>query len=201
MENLSKQPLPVREKLRPATTEPGENCDRYLALLRGFYKLMPQRPSIDPTFVPPDTLPEPQRSLLVHYSDMTSTLGRHYGESIVLRPLDRYEEPQWYRRHIVLETAASHRPVEYGAMRVLLPLLSEAARAEVLEAKLPLGAIFARHGLNYRHKPGGFFRIHTNQLIERALQISSPQWLYGRCNCLSDEVGRVVAEVIEILPP
>ena len=32
-------------------------------------------------------------------------------------------------------------------MRVLLPLLSEAARAEVLAAKTPLGAILARHGI------------------------------------------------------
>ena len=113
-------------------------------LLRGFYKLMPQRPSIDPTFIASETLPEPQRTLLVHYSDMTSTLARHYGESIVLRPLDRLEEPKWYRRHIVLETATSHRPVEYGAMRVLLPLLSEAERRrKCFEAKLPLGLQFS----------------------------------------------------------
>ncbi len=201
MEHASKHSLPVREKIPARTTEPGESCDRYVALLQDFYKVLPERPAIDATFVPSDTLPQPQRSLLVHYSDMTSTLGRHYGEPIVLRLLDHHEGPQWYRRHIVLETATSRRPVEYGAMRVLLPLLSDAARAEVLEAKLPLGAILARHGLNYRHCPGGFFRLHTNHLIEQALQISWPQWLYGRCNCMSDEVGRVVAEVIEILPP
>src|SRR5690348_1927396 len=109
MEHASKYSLPVREESRTRTLEPGESCDRYLALLRGFYKLMPERPSIDPTFVPPETIPQPQRSLLVHYSDMTSTLSRHYGEAIVLRPLDRLEGPQWYRRHIVLETAASRR--------------------------------------------------------------------------------------------
>jgi hypothetical protein len=181
--------------------EPGENCDRYLALLRDFYKDRPERPSFDATFVPPETLPQPQQSLLVHFSDMTSTLGRHYGEPIVLRLLDRRVSPQWYRRNIVLETATSQRPIEYGAMRVLLPLLSEAARADVLEAKLPLGAILTRHGLKFRHKPSGFFSVQSNQLIEEALNISGPQRLYGRCNCISDEVGRVVAEVIEILPP
>jgi hypothetical protein len=201
MEHVSKHSHPVREIARPRSPVPSESCDKYLDLLRGFYKLMPDRPSLDPTFVSPESLPQPQRSLLVHYSDMTSTLTRHHGEAIMLRLLDRHEGPQWYRRHIVLETATSHRAVEYGAMRVLLPLLSEAARAEVLEAKLPLGAILARHRLNYRHCPGGFFRIHTNHLIEQALKISWPQWLYGRCNCMSDEVGRVVAEVIEILPP
>jgi hypothetical protein len=201
MENVSNQSLPIRQRLRSRASEPGENCDRYFALLRDFYKDKPERPSIDATFVSPESLPQPQQSLLVHYSDMTSTLGRHYGEPIVLRLLDRHLSPQWYRRHIVLETATSRRPVEYGAMRVLLPLLSEAARAEVLEAKLPLGKILARHGLNYRHCPGGYFIVQTNKLIEQALNISRPQRLYGRCNCMSDEVGRVVAEVIEILPP
>jgi hypothetical protein len=197
----SKHSLPCRERIPARTAVPGENCDRYLGLLREFYKTHPEHPGIDVSFVPPDSLPQPQRSLLVHFTDMTSTLSRHYGEPIALRPLERHESPQWYRRHIVLETATTHRPVEYGAMRVLLPLLSEAARAEVLEAKLPLGSILTRHKLNFRHCPGGFFRIHTNHLIEQALKLSWPQWLYGRCNCMSDEVGRVVAEVIEVLPP
>ena len=125
----------------------------------------------------------------------------HYGEPIALRLLDCHQGPQWYRRHIVLEGAMSRRPVEYGAMRVLLPLLSEAARAEVLAAKIPLGSVLAQHGLDYRHCPGGFFSIHTNRLIEQAMGLSWPQWLYGRCNCMSDSVGRVVAEVIEVLPP
>jgi hypothetical protein len=201
VEHVSKHLLPVREGVQSRISEPGESCDHYLGLLRDFYESHPERPAIDLSFTSPDTLPQPQRSLLVHYSDMTSTLSRHYGESLVLRVLDRHQGPQWYRRHIVLETATSRRPVEYGAMRVLLPILSEAARAEVLEAKLPLGSILVRHGLNYRHCPGGFFSVHTNHLIEQALKLSWPQWLYGRCNCMSDEVGRVVAEVIEILPP
>jgi hypothetical protein len=201
MEHRSKHSLPVRERVPARATEPGESCDRYLGLLRDFYKTHPERPAIDVSFTAAESLPQPQRSLLVHYSDMTSTLSRHYGEPIALRLLERHEGSQWYRRHIVLETATTRRPVEYGAMRVLLPLLSEAARAEVLEAKLPLGSILARHKLTYRHCPGGFFSIHTNHLIEQALKLSWPQRLYGRCNCMSDEVGRVVAEVIEILPP
>ena len=102
---------------------------------------------------------------------------------------------------IVLETETSRRPVEYGAMRILLPLLSEAARLEVLAARSPLGAVLARHGLAYRHCPGGFFKIRSNRLIEQSLGLPAPQWLYGRCNCMSDSVGRVVAEVVEVLAP
>ena len=90
--------------------------------------------------MPAESIPQPQHDLLVHFSDMTSTLTRHYGEPMRLKVLHRQQGPQWYRRHIVLETAQSRRPVEYGAMRILLPLLSEAARLEVLAARTPLGA-------------------------------------------------------------
>jgi len=184
----------------PGRAEP-ESCDHFLALLGEFYETLPEPPAIEVQFVPTESIPQPQRGLLVHFSDMTSTLTRHYGESLALKVLQRHQGPQWYRRHIILETVASRRPVEYGAMRILLPLLSEAARLEVLAARSPLGAVLARHQIAYRHCPGGFFKIRSNRLIERSLALPSPQWLYGRCNCMSDSVGRVVAEVIEVLPP
>jgi hypothetical protein len=193
---------PVRQltTLRAGHATP-ESCDHFLAPLREFYDTLPEPPAIEAMFVPGESLPQPQRNLLVHLTDMTSTLSRHYGESIRLKVLQRHHGPQWYRRHIVLETESSRRPAEYGAMRILLPLLSEAARRDVLAARSPLGAVLAQHGLAYRHCPGGFFRIRSNRLMEQSLLLSAPQWLYGRCNCMSDSVGRVVAEVVEVLPP
>ena len=174
--------------------------DSLLSLLDEFYSAMPNPPAIDADFVSPEELPQPQRTLLVHSGDMTSTLTRHHGEEIALQVLHCVEGPHWYRRHIVLKTSASGRPVEYGVMRILLPLLQEEARREVLAAQSPLGAVLARHGLAYRHSPSGFFKIRSNRLIEQYLGLSAPQWLYGRCNSMSDSVGRVVAEVVEILP-
>ncbi len=187
----------------PSPTAQGEpeSCDHFLALLSEFYEALPVPPAIEVTFVPGESIPQPQHDLLVHFSDMTSTLAQHHGEVITLKVLERHQGPQWYRRHIILETEASRRPVEYGAMRILLPLLSEAARLEVLAARTPLGAVLARHGLAYRHCPGGFFKIRSNRLIEQSLGLPAPHWLYGRCNCMSDSVGRVVAEVVEVLPP
>jgi hypothetical protein len=178
-----------------------ESCDHFLSLLTEFYEALPEPPAIEAIFVPSDSIPQPQHDLLVHLRDMTSTLTQYYGEPITLRILQRHQGPQWYRRHIVLETEALRHPIEYGAMRILLPLLSEAARLEVLAARAPLGAVLARHGLAYRHCPGGFFKIRSNRLIEQSLALPAPQWLYGRCNCMSDSVGRVVAEVVEVLPP
>ena len=82
------------------------------------------------------------------------------------------------------------------------PLLQDPdGPAASIAARAPLGAVLACHGLAYRHCPGGFFKIRSNRLIEQSLGLPAPQWLYGRCNCMSDSVGRVVAEVVEILPP
>jgi hypothetical protein len=181
--------------------ETPERCEYFLALLSEFYESLPEPLTVCATFLPPESIPQPQRDLLVHYNDMTSTLSGFYGEPISLNVLHRHQGPQWYRRHIVLETANTKRPVEYGAMRILLPLLSEAARSEVLAARTPLGEILARQGLAFRHCPGGFFKLRSNHLIELSLALTSQQWLYGRCNCMSDSVGRVVAEVVEVLPP
>jgi hypothetical protein len=36
--------------------------------------------------------------------------------------------------------------------------------------------------------------------MNRVLKLDGPRWLYGRCNCLSDASGRVLADVVEILP-
>ncbi len=207
MENTPKCGLPIRKRAKTMATDhasmapTGESCGRFLALLHEFYKALAEPPPINAEFIAAQSLPQPQRGLLVHASDMTSTLARHYGEPIALRVLDRHQGEQWYRRHIVLEASNSRRPVEYGAMRVLLPLLSDAAREDVLAAKTPLGAVLARHALNFRHCPSGYFRVRANRLIVEAFGLSSPQRLFGRCNCMSDSVGRVVAEVIEILPP
>jgi hypothetical protein len=36
--------------------------------------------------------------------------------------------------------------------------------------------------------------------MNEVLALDGPQWLYGRCNCLSNASGETIAEVIEILP-
>ena len=118
--------------------------------------------AIDAMMVVPEAIPQPQRSLLVHDHDMTSTLARFHGEPIELRVLDCKLSRDYYRRHIVLETARSRRPAEYGAMRVILPLLDEAAQAEVLQARGPLGGILTAHGITFRCCPGAFFKIFSN---------------------------------------
>ncbi len=177
------------------------SCRTLLGLLNEFYEDLPDPPPLEAAVVDPADIPQPQRRLLVHYRDMTSTLQNHFGEPIALRVLDRKLDHDYYSRHIVLETAGTLRPAEYGAIRVHLPSLDESARAELLEGRTPMGEILNGRGLTYRCCPGAFFRLFSNALIDQSLRLETPQWLFGRCNCLAGEQGRTIAEVIEILPP
>ena len=66
----------------PANRQEKESCDHFLALLGEFYEDLPELPAICATFVPAETIPQPQRGLLVHFRDMTSTLTQHHGEPV-----------------------------------------------------------------------------------------------------------------------
>lgn len=176
-------------------------CPKFLALLDRFYAGMPRRLPLEASLVAADDVPPPYRGLLVHRNDMTSTLQRHHGEKVALKVLERAVTDGCLERHIVLEGERTRRPLEYGAARIELGHLSEEARQQVLDCREPLGSILSTHRMVYECCPGGFFRIRSNELIGRVLQLDRPQWLFGRCNCLSDASGRTIAEVVEVLPP
>lgn len=187
--------------MKIAIDMPVLSCPKFLDVLEEFYEGLPERQALKAKLIPPDEIPQLQRDLLVHPRDMTSTLERFHGEPIELRVFDSRLTGEHYRRHIVLQAAKSRRPVEYGAIRIRLPLLDEGVRTEVLAAQAPLGGILNRHGIAYRCCPGSYFRVFSNPLICQALELDRPRWLFGRCNCLGDSSGRTIAEVVEILPP
>lgn len=176
-------------------------CPKFLALLGTFYEALDHSLSLDAELVSPEEVPEPYRQLLVHRRDMTPTLEQYHGEQVELEVLQRWTAGEHFFRHIALVGVSSGRPVEYGAIRIDLGALDDAARRQVLECRVPLGRILASLGITHQGCPGGFFRILSNALISRVLRIEGPQRLYGRCNCLTDAAGRTIAEVIEIMPP
>lgn len=176
-------------------------CPKILGLLDGFYGRLPTQPPLDAVVVVPSEIPDPQRRLLVHSRDMTSTLTGHHREEILLRELQRTMVDGRLSRHIVLESAVSREPVEYGASSILLDVLDDEVQAEVVEGSKPLGGILNDHGVAYSNCPGAFFRVRSNELMNRLFGLGTSAWLYGRCNCLTDDTGRTIAEVVEILPP
>jgi hypothetical protein len=175
-------------------------CPKFLGLLDMFYEARAGSPALLAELVEPGQVPEPYRGLLVHRNDMTPTLEEYCGERIGLRVLHRILTQQTLCRHVVLEGARSKRPLEYGAIRISLPALSEEARRRVIECRVPLGSILYAYGIAHRSCPGGFFKVQATPAMIRALELDGPCWLYGRCNCLSRETGPVIAEVVEILP-
>lgn len=175
-------------------------CPKFLSLLGSFYEALPESLPLNAELLDPGTIPEPYRGLLVHRSDMTSTLQRYHGEDVELRVLQKFSTGNLFCRHIVLEGTCSGRPVEYGAIRIRLDALNAPARRRVLECKIPLGGILKTCGIAHQSCPGGFFRVQSNELMNEVLELNGPQWLYGRCNCLSNASGETIAEVIEILP-
>lgn len=170
-------------------------------LVRQLCELVPgdPPPAIEPASA--EGIPQPYRSLLVHQNDMTSTLTAHHREPIALEELGRAVTPTWLARRSLLRVARTGRPVEYGLIRIHLLVLEETVRAGVLDGRLPLGGLLNASGMTYKSCPGGFFRVAAVGTIATALEIKEPTGLFGRCNCLSDRLGRPIADVVEILPP
>jgi hypothetical protein len=205
-EKLPVVPEPGKARAGKPPVAPGatatvvRTCPKFLALLGAFYEDRPEAPPTRAELIDPSQIPEPFRRMLVHKSDMTSTLEKYHGEPLELLVLDRAIRDGFLFRHIVLAGRETGQPVEYGAIRIALTALGEEARREVIECRIPLGRILVSHGVTHVSCPGGFFQVHSNALMNRVLKLDGPRWLYGRCNCLSDASGRVLAEVVEILP-
>ncbi len=146
-------------------------------------------------------VPQPYRALLVHSSDMTSTLAKFYGETPSLRVFSRERQGNSYKREVLLAVRHGERPVEYGVIRIYLDRLPPAARRLVLQEARPLGDILNGEAVAYLSWPQAFFRLKADGHAGAALGLRRPRSLYGRRNVLLDGSRCLLAEVIEVLGP
>lgn len=146
-------------------------------------------------------VPEPYQSLLVHQSDMTSTLENFYRERLHIEVLARHVVENEYFREVALVLDGSGKRVEFGAIKIILDLFSLDARQEILREQQPLGRILGAFGVAFASRPRAFLRMASNDFIERALYLKGREFLYGRRNTLVDAWERPLAEIVEILPP
>lgn len=146
-------------------------------------------------------IPQPQRELLVHQRDMTTTLRTFYGARTHLRLLRKEAGNEIYQREVVLALDGSERPVEFGASSIHLDRLPTDVQREILLAERPLGGLLLEHGVKFVSRPKAFIRVEADTLISRALELNGPGPLYGRCNALLTPAGDVLADIVEILPP
>jgi chorismate-pyruvate lyase len=151
--------------------------------------------------IEPAAVPEPYRSLLVHGADMTSTLESFHKDRLCVEMLGRHVSGQEYFREVVLRLDQSGRPVEFGAIKMLLDLFPAEARQEILRERQPLGRILTESGLEFSSQPRAYLHLAADDFINRTLGLSGLQFLYGRRNTLVDAWERPLAEILEILPP
>ncbi len=145
-------------------------------------------------------IPQPYRDLLVHDRDMTPTLEAFHGEPIQLRVMSRDARFGILFREVVLVTTESAKPVEFGAIRIRLDGFGASAQELIREGLLPLGTVLKRENVPHRSDPQRYLRVEPDQVVTRALELEARGPLYGRHNLISGEDGRVLAEMVEILP-
>lgn len=181
----------------PATRKIAAGCPKEL-LAKAFDRQRAGRPQLCP--LPAADLPQPYRSLLVHNSDMTSTLKHYHQDDLSLRVLHREVSPSELRREVLLCRCADGKPVEYGVIRIALPAFAPSAREAILKGVVPLGQILDTFGIRHWSRPNEYFRIDGNEYLRRRLDDRSTAERFGRVNTLSRPAGGALAEVVEILP-
>jgi hypothetical protein len=183
-----------------AALAPHEETTRtdVLAPLRFFYGLASN--DLHVTFVEPEEMPETDRWLLVHESDMTPRLAEHHGCEITLDVHGKSRIGNYLVRASVLRKATDSSPVEFGAIGIHLNGFDDEARQLILEGHVPLGGLLRRRAIPHTSHPRGFFRIVIDHRLANLLGGWEGQTLYGRCNELRHADGSALAEVVEVLP-
>jgi len=146
-------------------------------------------------------MPEPYRTLLVHERDMTPTLEAWFYSDIHIEVWGREHRGNLYFREVLLRLDRDLRPVEFGASQIHLDRFAPEVRRLILDEYLPLGHILKMRDVPHRGQPLAFFAVESDALLNRAFRLRDSRVLYGRRNVLRDPEGRVLSEIVEILPP
>lgn len=189
------------EAERPAHTETSAADELHLdhlAPMVFFYGLGSARPQV--TFIEPADMPEEERWLLVHASDMTPRLRDFHGSEIDLDVHAKGRIGDYYVRASVLKRHTDAKAVEFGAIGIHLNVLEEDARHLVLEGRTPFGGILEKLAVPHSSHPRGYFRIVIDSRLAELLNAVEGETLYGRCNELRHGCGKTLADVVEVLP-
>lgn len=151
--------------------------------------------------IPGKAMPEPYRQLLVHDNDMTPTLEAWFYSDIHIEVWSREHQGDLYLREVLLRLDRDLRPVEFGANQINLALFAPDVRRLILDEYLPLGHILKMRDIPHRGFPLGYFEIEADLRLQHAFRLSGPRPLYGRRNRITDPQGRVLSDIVEILPP
>ena len=149
--------------------------------------------------IDPDDIPLPYQSLLVHRTDMTLTLERHFGGRVALRPLSTLLHGPWYFRRVLLAQEYTGRPVEMGAIRIRISAFPERIRKQILKNDVPLGRLLRDGGVRYESRPKVFLQVTPNAEMMGVFWMREPKTLYGRRTEMMQD-GAKIGDIVEVLP-
>ena len=145
-------------------------------------------------------LPELERNLLAHDVDMTSTLSKYHNSDLYVEVLDSEINENYILRMVVLKTSNEHVPVEFGAIGIDLDKLPSKMAIEISDKIKPLGKLLEEHKIDYISNPRGYFKLKSDNLMSEILKCPLSEYLYGRCNKITDNKGYTIADIVEVLP-
>jgi hypothetical protein len=105
--------------------------------------------------------------------------------------------------------STSPTPVEFGSIRIHVNNLPASLHESVWASVIPFHTLLATHAppIVQTVTISIYFRMAWTDQIRAALHIdaavidSGARWVYGRCNTMRDTNGRVICEVVEVMPP
>jgi chorismate-pyruvate lyase len=149
--------------------------------------------------IDPGDIPLPYRSLLVHRTDMTLTLERHFGGRVALRPLATFLHGPWYFRRVLLAQEYTGRPVEMGAIRIRVRSFPARIQKQILKNDVPLGRLLRDGGVDYESRPTVFLSVTPNPEMMGVFWMREPRTLYGRRTEMIHN-GAKIGDIVEVLP-
>ena len=149
--------------------------------------------------VQPGDIPLPYRTLLVHDSDMTLTLERHFGDRVMLRPLSTFTLRGSYFRRVLLVQEYAGQPVEMGAIRMELDAFDEPIRDQIVRNEIPLGRILRDGRFEYTSRVKAFLQVTPNAEMMGVFWMREPRTLYGRRTEIIRH-GAKIGDIVEVLP-
>ena len=146
-----------------------------------------------------DDIPLPYRTLLVHDSDMTLTLERHFGGRVMLRPLSTFTNRGSYFRRVLLVQEYAGQPVEMGAIRMELDAFGEKIRQQIVKNEIPLGRLLRDGRFQYTSRVKAFLQVTPNPEMMGVFWMREPRVLYGRRTEIMRR-GVKIGDIVEVLP-
>ena len=150
--------------------------------------------------IEPSEMPQPQRRLLCHDTDMTSTLSAFHGSALQVDALRKRKHQDTYIREVYLKTIKGGEIVEYGVIAIFLQSFEPEQRKVIVRDRKPLGGLLHQFEIEFISAPLCFFSLSQSAVARNPMAGFGQPKYYGRFNELAKPNGQSLAWIMEILP-